>query len=298
VNSENHMERWKYFIGWGAAIAMATLWLVAGIWKLANLSDFQLKMTQLLVPVAWSLPATFALAVAETFTGLLLLRPTWRRWGGHISTTLLIVFMVYVGINYEALRGADCSCFPWIERAVGPGFFIGDGVMLLVSVVATFWAPRSSQLRSSLVLLGGIVILAIVSLIWDQAIVTQEYDVPETIQIDSGELSLREGQIFVYFFNPTCLHCLDAGITMAEFTWKAIFVGVPTQDFDFASGFVDDTGLRNVRLSPDLDLLKTKFPFEDVPYGVAIQNGQVVEKMRFFEKPELEERLRQVEFIE
>jgi hypothetical protein len=292
------MKRWKHVIGWGASIAMAALWLVAGIWKLTNISDFQLTMTQLLVPVAWSLPATFALAVVETFTGLLLLRSTWRRWGGHISMTLLIVFMIYVGINYEALRGADCSCFPWIERAVGPGFFVGDGIMLMVSALATFLAPRSTHFRSSLVLLGGIAILGGFSMIWDQSISDRKYDIPEKIQVDSGELNLHHGQVFIYFFNPTCLHCLDAGITMSEFTWRAIFVGVPTQDFDFASGFVDDTSLKDVRLSPELDLLRTRFPFEDVPYGVAIKNGQVVEKVRFFEKPELEERLRQVEFIE
>ena len=277
---------------------MALLWLVAGAWKLTDLSGFQLKMTQLLVPVWLSLPATFALAVSETFTGLLLLRPAWRRLGGYLSVALLLVFMAYVGINYEALRGADCSCFPWVERAVGPGFFIGDGIMLAIGVLAAIFAPPPARLRGAAALLAGVVVLGGVSAALDPLSPGPESDVPETIQAGQGKLDLHDGPVFIYFFNPTCLHCLDAGIAMAELEWKATFVGVPTQDFEFAPGFVDDTGLKNVQLSPDLDLLRGKFPFEDVPYAVAIDRGRVVEGLRFFEEPELSEKLRKIGFAE
>ena len=109
---------------------------------------------------------------------------------------------------------------------------------------------------------------------------------------------MHDGAVFIYFFNPTCLHCLDAGIAMAELNWKATFVGVPTQDFEFAPGFIDDAGLKEVRLSPDLDLLRGKFPFEDVPYGVAINEGGVVERLLFFEEPELSKQLRGNRFRE
>ena len=277
---------------------MASLWLVAGVWKLTDLSGFQLKMTQLLVPVSVSLPATFALAVSETFTGLLLLRPAWRRLGGYLSVALLLVFMAYVGINYEALRGADCSCFPWVERAVGPGFFVGDSIMLAIGALAAIFAPPPARLRGAAALLAGVVVLGGVSAALDPLSPGPESDVSETIQAGQGKLNLHDGPVFIYFFNPTCLHCLDAGIAMAELEWKATFVGVPTQDFEFAPGFVADTGLKNVRLSPDLDLLRGKFPFEDVPYAVAIDRGRVVERLRFFEEPELSEKLRKIGFAE
>ena len=293
-----NIHSWKYSIGRWAAVAMAILWLVAGIWKLIDLSDFQLKMTQFLVPSAWSLPATFALAVAETFTGILLLRLQWRRLGGYLSTALLIVFMVYVGVNYEALRGADCSCFPWVERAVGPGFFIGDGIMLAISVLAIVFAPRPTQFRMAALLLIGVILAGVVSIAWDKWGASPEFDVPTTIQGNSENINLHNGRVFIYFFNPTCLHCLDAGIAMANFTWKATFVGVPTQDFEFATGFIDDTGLQNVYLSPNLDLLREKFPFEDVPYGIAIYDGQVIGQMRFFEEPGLNKQLRQLGLVE
>ena len=37
----------------------------------------------------------------------------------------------------------DCSCIPWLKRVVGPGFFIGDGVMLLLAFFAGLGARRS-----------------------------------------------------------------------------------------------------------------------------------------------------------
>ena len=46
------------------------------------------------------------------------------------------------------------------------------------------------------------------------------------------------------------------------------------QDFDWGPGFVEDAGLKNVRLSPDLKMLKETFPFEDVPYGAVIEDGK------------------------
>ena len=76
--------------------------------------------------------------VAETIAGVLLLVPRLRRWGAMLSGALLIIFVVYFGINYNALRGQDCSCFPWLKRAVGPGFFIGDGAMLALAA----WRAR------------------------------------------------------------------------------------------------------------------------------------------------------------
>jgi thiol-disulfide isomerase/thioredoxin len=123
-------------------------------------------------------------------------------------------------------------------------------------------------------------------------------ELPATIAVEGGELPLTEGPVFLYFFNPTCLHCLDAGIAMSAYEWKATYVGVPTQDFDFGPQFVGDAGLKNVKLSPELDRLKPIFPFDDVPYAVALQDGQVVAQLRFFEEPELGAKLREIGFIE
>jgi uncharacterized membrane protein YphA (DoxX/SURF4 family) len=293
------MPAWKTGIGWTAAILMAALWLVAGVWKLSDLSAFQVKLTQLLVPVSLSMPATLALVVSELTAGILLLIPAWRRIGGYFSAVLLLVFMAYVAYNYEPLRGADCSCFPWLERAVGPAFFWSDGAMVALALVAAWFSRPPARLRQAGVALAAVVALTGVAFAVDQsAAPVAAGELPTTIAVEGGELALTEGPVFLYFFNPTCLHCLDAGIAMSEYEWKASFVGIPTQDFDFGPQFIADAGLKNVKLSPELDRLKPIFPFEDVPYAVALKDGHVVALLRFFEEPALGEKLREMGFVE
>jgi len=280
---------WKSWVGWGAAIIMAFLWFTAGLWKLSDISGWQLKLTQLLVPVKWSLAGTMVVAMTEVAAGVLLLRPAWRRWGGYLSALLLLVFMAYVGINYQTLQGEDCSCFPWLERAVGPAFFWSDAGMLAIALLATYFAPKPAAMKGALMALAGVVALSGVML---------AIDAPATITADGESYGLLEGKIFLYFFNPSCMHCLDAGQTMATYDWKADFVGIPTQDFDWGQGFVEDAGLKNVKLSPDLAMLKETFPFEDVPYGAVIEDGRILERIMFWEEPELSEKLRGHGFID
>lgn len=298
--SQTHFApAWKAWVGWTAAVLMAFLWLVAGIWKLSDLSGFQVKLTQLLVPVGLSMPATLALVVSELTAGILLIVPAWRRLGGYFSAVLLLVFMAYVAINYEPLRGADCSCFPWIERAVGPAFFWSDGAMVALALAAAWFSRPPARLSQAGYVLGGIVAMTGVVFAVDQsAAPVAAGELPAQIEIEGGQLSLTQGPVFLYFFNPTCLHCLDAGIAMSQYQWKAAYVGVPTQDFDFGPQFINDAGLKNVKLTPELDRLKAVFPFDDVPYAVALQDGNVVVQMRFFEEPELGAKLREIGFVE
>ena len=283
---------WQSKVGWIAAVLMAVVWLVAGIWKLTNPTGFQLMLTQMLVPVWLSLPGALALGITETFAGILLLRPAWRRLGGYLSAALLVVFMAYIGYNYETLKGEDCSCFPWLERTVGPGLFWVDAGMLALTLVAAWFAPRLSGLRGAVVTLLALALFGGTMLALNPFAPPLDADVPASINVESGEYALDRGRIFIYFFNPACPHCLDAGQTMAKLDWQGDFVGVPTQDYDFAPGFIEDTGLKNVKLSPDLVPLKEAFPFEDVPYAVALEDGKVRERLMFFEEPELTEKLR------
>jgi uncharacterized membrane protein YphA (DoxX/SURF4 family) len=293
------MPAWKSWIGWAAAILMAALWLVAGVWKLSDLGGFQVKLTQLLVPVSLSMPATLALVVSELTAGILLLVPAWRRLGGLFSAGILLVFMAYMAINYEPLRGADCSCFPWVERAVGPVFFWTDGAMVALALLAAWFSRRPARLRHAAYALAGIVAMTGVTFAVEQsAAPAAAGELPAVIQVEDGQLDLTRGPVFLYFLNPTCLHCLDAGIAMSKYHWNATFVGVPTQDFDFGPQFINDAGLKDVKLSPDLDHLKAVFPFEDVPYAVALMDGKVIAQIRFFEEPDLGEKLREIGFVE
>ena len=284
--------RWRNAVGWVVAVVMAFVWLTAGVWKLTQFAKWQLMLTQMLVPAWLSLPGTLALGVTETFAGVLLLRPAWRRLGGYLSTALLLVFMAYVGYHYETLKGEDCSCFPWLERTVGPGFFWGDAGMVALALVAARFSPRMSAWRGAGAALSAVALFAGAMLALNPFAPPSDADAPASITVDSEEYALDRGRIFLYFFNPTCIHCLDVGLTMAELEWQAELVGVPTQDYDLAPGFIEDTGLRHMKLSPDVEPLKAVFPFEDVPYAVALDDGKVRERLMFFEEPELSEKLR------
>ena len=62
--------------------------------------------------------------------------------------------MLGIGYFYHALVGQECSCFPIIKRTVGPGFFVGDGIMLLLALAAFFWSRPVLRFRVPLMALG------------------------------------------------------------------------------------------------------------------------------------------------
>lgn len=285
------------WIGLIAAVCMALLWLTAGLWKLSDISGWQLKLTQLLVPSNLSLPGTLLVAVSEVAAGVLLLRPAWRRWGGWLSVLLLAGFMAYMALNYEALRGEDCSCFPWLERAVGPAFFWSDAAMLGASLMAVWFSPRPTQLRAAGITMIAVVGLAGVMLGVDRFGPEPAITFAETITVDGEPYDLGTGQVFLFFFNPSCMHCLHAGQAMARHQWLVDFVGVPTQDPDWGPGFVEDAGLSSVLLSPEAERLRETFVFQDVPYGALLDSGRVLEDIIFWEEPELGSTLRAHGFI-
>ncbi len=76
------------------------------------------------------MPLVILLGIAEALGGLLVLIPRYRRWGAWLIAALLVAFMGYIGLRYQALVGRDCSCFPWLKRAVNPAFFPEDGAIL------------------------------------------------------------------------------------------------------------------------------------------------------------------------
>jgi hypothetical protein len=243
-----------------------------------------------------SLAAAIGFGIAETFTAVLLLAPRFRRWGAWLGGALLIAFMIFIGINYTALRGAECSCFPWVKRAVGPGFFIGDGVMLCLAVLAGKWAKPARSLRTAMLVLGAVTLFAAGS--YGVAAMRQTgTKAPDTIMVNGKPYSLQEGQILIFYFDPECLHCLDAAKRMSKFNWgDTRIVAVPINVPQFGQGFLDDTHLKAV-LSNDLPQLKKIFPFVSAPAGVALVNGREKMTLTQFEDPEPADTLKKLGFI-
>src|SRR5213079_1559354 len=105
---------WKTWVSWTAAVLMAALFLVAGLWKVTDAPGAAVRLAQFKVPQDLSLAAALLLGIAETFSAVLILVPRFRRWGSWLMSFLLVVFMIYVAVFYNQLRGEECQCFPLV----------------------------------------------------------------------------------------------------------------------------------------------------------------------------------------
>ena len=269
------------------------------MWKASDPLGAAVRLAQAKVPEMLSIPAAIGFGIVETTCGVLLLIPRFRQWGAWIASLLLVAFMIFIGIHYNELRGAECSCFPWLKRAVGPGFFVSDGVMLALAILAGWWARRSNGVRPAAIILGAVAVFALVS--YGVNLTRQTgTKAPESIKAEDGSvISLSKGKVFVYFFNPQCLHCLDAGRKLAAFNWgDTRFIGVPTENPQFGGWFMGKAGLTGKGpVSRDIDTLRKLFPFDLPPAAVAIENGYSKGILLQFEDKEPAATLKKLGFI-
>jgi len=290
---------WKKVVSGVAAILLAILFFASGAWKLSDPFWWSQFLTELRMPASLALPGALAVGIAETTGAVLILVPRFRRWGSWLIGLLLVAFMLYIGANYSTLVGKECSCFPLVKRTIGPGFFVGDGIMLLMAVIAGWWARHSENLRAALVVLGVVVVFAGVSFGVNSTRQTG-LQAPESITVDGKAFSLHQGNIFLFFYNPECMHCDAAARRMAKLNWKNTkVVAIPINDPQFAAAFLHDTSLQ-AGTSLDLDKLRATFKFVDAPYGVALERGRQKAAIAAtaFEDPEPATTLRKLGFVE
>ncbi len=258
-----------------AGILVGVLFIVAGVWKITDPFGAAARLEQALVPAGLSLIGACLLGVGETFSGVLIVVPRLRRWGAFLVGALLIFFIVYLGIRYNALRGEDCNCFPWVKRAVGPGFFIGDLLMLALAAVAGWWARPSYCFRCAVVVLLAVAVFAAVSY-GVNARLQASLDAPRSIHVDGKPFPMRQGRVFLFLYNPECTHCDAAARTMSKLSWKndVRIVAVAVEQPQFAALFLRNAGLR-ASVSSDVEALRNAFHFVSTPYAVALDDGRV-----------------------
>jgi uncharacterized membrane protein YphA (DoxX/SURF4 family) len=296
-NLSPDLPRWKITLTTIFAALLAILFFVSGSWKLTAPLQWAQALTQFLVPTKLALPFTLLLGIGEAFGAVLILVPRFRRWGGWLLAFLLLAFMLYMGLNYNSLAGKECSCFPLVKRTIGPGFFAGDALMLLMAIAAAMWARPSAGIRAALVILGAVAVFAGAS--YGVNVSRQSgLKAPDTITVDGKPFSLQQGHIFLFFYDPECLHCDAAARRMAKLNWKDTqVIGIATRMPQFAGDFLRDTGL-HAKSSSDVQLLRSVFKFIDPPYGVALENGREKAAIISFDVSEPAKTLRQVGFVE
>ena len=287
---------WKTAFGWVAGVALSILFLASGVWKITDPQSAAMRMSQALVPESWSLFAAVSFGVVETVSGVFVLVPRFRRWGAILTGLLLLAFLGWVAIHYAALRGADCSCFPWIKRAVGPGFFIGDGLMLLLAAAAGMWSKPSASPRTAALIFAAVAVFAGVSYGVDAAHQSGTL-APAAITVDGQRYAMRHGRVFLFFFNPECRHCIDAAKSMSQFHWgDTRVVAIPVEEPQYSDQFLQMTGLK-AGVSKDFAELKQVFGFSGYPSGVALLNGRQRALLTQFEGSEPAATLKQLGFI-
>jgi hypothetical protein len=226
------------------------------------------------VPAGLGILGAAALGTLELFTAFLLFIPRFRRWGGLLGSALMIFFIAWIGYYYHVLVGHECSCFPIIKRTVGPGFFVGDGVFLLLGIIAFLWSPRVVSLRGPAVAFISLVVLAGASLGMNAA-TRRNVQVPNPVVVNGKPADLTRGKVFLFFYDPECSHCLAAAKFMSTLSWgNTELVAIPTHDPQFVKDFLGDTHLK-ADTSLEIGKLKKAFPFVDPPFGVALVDGRV-----------------------
>ena len=287
---------WKAAVSGIAAILLGIVFMMAGVWKITDPFSAAVRLEQAQAPHSLSLIGAVLLGIGETFAGVLLVVPRFRRWGAWLTGLMLVFFLVYIAAYYNVLRGEECNCFPWIKRAVGPAFFIGDGVMLVMAFLAGLWARPAESRRSAGLVLGAIAVFAMVS--YGFGAVRQSWvRAPASITVDGKPVSLQQGRVFLYFFDPECAHCDQAARWMGQYQWSNVtLISVPTANAQFARQFVESTGFRSA-ISTEVEKLRQVFSFVDAPYAVALENGRQRVAFTHFDPQEPEATLRRLGYV-
>jgi uncharacterized membrane protein YphA (DoxX/SURF4 family) len=291
------VPRWKAHVATVCAVLIGLLFLVSGGWKVIDPIGASTKMMQMKVPGAVALPFTILLGIGEVWAAVMLFVPRLRQWGGWIISLMLVAFMVYIGWHYNALIGEECSCFPWIKRAIGPMFFVADGIMLVMSALAAWWSQRSSGLRPAALIAATVAVSAAVC----YGVAANRdlgLSAPASVTVAGKPYSLHDGKVLVYFYDPMCPHCADAAKKFATHNWGATKrVAVPIGMKDFAAGFLTNTGFP-ADLTLDSEPLRKVFEFKDPPYAVALEGGRAKALLNRFDEAEPAATLRQLGFIQ
>ena len=291
-------QGWRIALNWTAAILIAVVFLVAGLWKASDPIAAAVRLAQAKVPESLSVFAAIAFGIAETTCGVMLLIPRFRQWGAWVASLLLVAFMIFIGYHYSELVGAECSCFPWVKRAVGPQFFVGDGIMLALAIGAGIGVRKSEGVKTAALIMGAVAVFALTSYGMGLARNSGTKAPAFLTSEDGKQISLAEGRTFVYFFNPHCMHCLEAGRKLATLNWgDTHFVSVATEAAKDSHWFLGHANLEGRGLvATDLDVLKKVFPFDLPPAGVAIENGYQKAMLLQFEGEEPSATLKKLGF--
>src|SRR5690348_6314242 len=119
-------------------LALAGVFIVAGIGKLLDLPGSQQAMRNFGVPEPFAKPAGIALPLVEIGIALLLLPVAAAPGGAMLALLLLAAFISAIAVNLARGNRPDCNCFGQLHAApIGwPTLARNGGLAALALVVA------------------------------------------------------------------------------------------------------------------------------------------------------------------
>ena len=98
---------------------------------------------------------------------------------------------------------------------------------------------------------------------------------PDSIMVDGQPMSLQQGRVFLFFYDPECGTCIAVGKSMGPLKFKRRhhLIGVPTRRPQFAASYLHDNGM-NFKTSTDSAKLREVFKFDNPPYAALIERGR------------------------
>jgi uncharacterized membrane protein YphA (DoxX/SURF4 family) len=101
-----------------------------------------------LVPAPWINLAALVLPCVECLAGLFLIFGIWPKSAGLILTSLTLVFIVALAVNWVRGVSLECGCFTVSSKAKGAigSLIVRDVLLLLAGLQTTLLAPPKAWL--------------------------------------------------------------------------------------------------------------------------------------------------------
>ncbi len=162
-----------------ARLILAAVFLVAGLAKLADLNGSRTAMEGFGIPPVLAAPFGTLLPFVELAAAVLLLPLATAWWGALAALTLLLLFVVGIGVTMARGQAPDCHCFGQIHsEPVGwstltRNFILGAIAVFVVvegqsgaGTSLTGWLGQRSGAEQVGIVVGVLVTLAIVGEGW------------------------------------------------------------------------------------------------------------------------------------
>ena len=139
-----------------ARLALAAVFVVAGIGKLADLPGSRKAVRDFGVPERLAPAAGLLLPIAELVVAVALLPAVTARWGALGALALLLVFIGGIGYNLARGQTPDCHCFGQIHSAPAGWPTIGRNAALAAVALFVVVAGWSDAGTSTVAWLGDL----------------------------------------------------------------------------------------------------------------------------------------------